>query len=91
MCLSGGQLQRAIAARALVRSPELLVVDDLSSALDVETERALWDGLASRDRDEAPFALLVVSHRPAALDRADRIVALRNGRIEESTAVASGA
>jgi ATP-binding cassette subfamily B protein len=90
MRLSGGQLQRAIAARALVRTPELLVVDDLSSALDVETERALWDGLASRDRNEAPYALLVVSHRPAALDRADRVIALRNGRIEEPTAVASG-
>ncbi len=43
--LSGGQLQRALTARALVRRPELLVVDDVSSALDVETERALWDGL----------------------------------------------
>ena len=48
MRLSGGQLQRALAARALVRRPELLVVDDLSSALDVETERALWEGLADR-------------------------------------------
>ncbi|MGH2449983.1 MAG: ATP-binding cassette domain-containing protein, partial [Candidatus Limnocylindria bacterium] len=43
--LSGGQVQRAAAARAFVRRPELLVVDDLSSALDVDTERALWDRL----------------------------------------------
>src|SRR5262249_32290777 len=64
MRLSGGQLQRALAARALVRTPELLIVDDLSSALDVETERALWAGLTDRsDADASPAALLVVSHR----------------------------
>ncbi|MEY2421881.1 MAG: ATP-binding cassette, subfamily bacterial [Acidimicrobiaceae bacterium] len=86
--LSGGQLQRAVAARALVRQPELLVVDDLSSALDVETERALWDGLLSPDRDGPPLALLVVSHRPNVLDRADRVVVLAGGRILEPTAIA---
>jgi ATP-binding cassette subfamily B protein len=83
--LSGGQLQRALAARALVRQPELLVVDDLSSALDVETERSLWDGLLSADRKGPPLALLVVSHRPAVLNRADRIVTLVGGRIAQPT------
>jgi ATP-binding cassette subfamily B protein len=86
--LSGGQLQRALAARALVRQPELLVVDDLSSALDVETERALWDGLLSPDRQGPPFALLVVSHRPNVLDRADRVVVLSGGRILEPSVLA---
>jgi ATP-binding cassette subfamily B protein len=89
MRLSGGQLQRAIAARALLRAPELLVVDDLSSALDVETERALWDGLLDPARTAAPHALLVVSHRPAVLERADRVIVLDGGRILESRAVAS--
>ena len=46
--LSGGQAQRAAAARTFVRDPELLVFDDLSSALDVETERELWDRLDER-------------------------------------------
>ena len=41
--LSGGQIQRTAAARMFVREPELLVFDDLSSALDVETERILWE------------------------------------------------
>jgi ATP-binding cassette, subfamily B, bacterial len=41
--LSGGQIQRTAAARMFVREPELLVFDDLSSALDVETERSLWE------------------------------------------------
>src|SRR5690606_13012519 len=46
--LSGGQRQRAAAARMFVRNAELLVCDDLSSALDVETEELLWDRLAAR-------------------------------------------
>src|SRR5207248_2292730 len=54
--LSGGQAQRAAAARMFVRSPELLVFDDLSSALDVETERALWERIdeGRRTNDQRP-------------------------------------
>jgi ATP-binding cassette, subfamily B, bacterial len=82
MRLSGGQVQRATAARALVRAPDLLVVDDLSSALDVETERLLWERLADAARDgRGPATLLVVSHRRAALEQADRIVVLDRGRV----------
>jgi ATP-binding cassette subfamily B protein len=84
MRLSGGQLQRALAARALVRQPELLVVDDLSSALDVETEQALWHGLAGRSTaGGSPAALLVVSHRPSVLARADRVITLDEGRVAQ--------
>jgi ATP-binding cassette subfamily B protein len=75
--LSGGQVQRATAARALVRTPQLLVVDDLSSALDVETERLLWERIAGR----GPGTVLVVSHRQAALERADQVVVLDRGRV----------
>jgi ATP-binding cassette subfamily B protein len=78
--LSGGQIQRVAAARMFVRAAELLVFDDLSSALDVETERVLWDRLFARRR----FTALVVSHRRAALRRADRIVLLQDGRIAAS-------
>jgi ATP-binding cassette subfamily B protein len=76
--LSGGQIQRTAAARALVRHPELLVVDDLSSALDVATETEIWDGLFAADAAE--LTVLAVSHRPRVLARADQVIELRSGR-----------
>jgi ATP-binding cassette subfamily B protein len=76
--LSGGQAQRVAAARMFARDPELLVCDDLSSALDVETEARLWERVFAR-----PCATcLVVSHRHAVLRRADRILLLKEGRVE---------
>jgi ATP-binding cassette subfamily B protein len=81
--LSGGQVQRAAAARALVRRAELLVVDDLSSALDVEAERVLWERLLDGpESSDTPATILAVSHRRPALRRADRIVVLKDGRVE---------
>ena len=61
--LSGGQVQRVAAARALARRPALLVVDDLSSALDAATEAELWEGLLAA-ADEDGTSILVVTHRP---------------------------
>ncbi len=76
--LSGGQVQRAAAARAFVRQPELLVVDDLSSALDVATEHRLWDGLFAEA--EHDLTVLAVSHRHHVLARADQVIELESGR-----------
>ncbi len=93
--LSGGQIQRVAAARMLVRDAELLVFDDLSSALDVETEKLFWKGLCKRDwrleigdyEAQSPISslqsptFLVVSHRRAVLRLADQIVVMADGRI----------
>lgn len=104
--LSGGQLQRSATARMAVRQPELYVFDDLSSALDVNTEKVLWERLfASRQptaqqqtngsgklttaaqyqdpKWHAPTCL-VVSHRRPALQRADLIIVLKDGRVHDS-------
>jgi ATP-binding cassette, subfamily B, bacterial len=104
--LSGGQVQRTAAARMFVRGAELLVIDDLSSALDVETENTLWERLFSGIGDkrsaggsyglgigrtldsQSPVpnpqspTILAVSHRRAALTRANRIIVLKDGRVE---------
>src|SRR6185437_10166146 len=73
-----GQVQRAAAARMLARGAELLVIDDLASALDIETERVLWERLfASGD-----VTCLAVSHHRVALRRADHIIVLKEGQVE---------
>ncbi|MCB9157592.1 MAG: ABC transporter ATP-binding protein [Caldilineaceae bacterium] len=118
--LSGGQVQRVAAARVFIRQPELLVFDDLSSALDVETEQKLWERIAGFSNSDVRFTkghgddllhvtqepragqqlvnentirksyivhrkstCLAVSHRRAVLQRADQIIVLKDGKVED--------
>jgi ATP-binding cassette, subfamily B, bacterial len=76
--LSGGQVQRVALARMFVREAELLVLDDVSSALDSETEAELWARLLDR---RSAVTCLVVSHRPAVLRCADQVLVLEDGRV----------
>ncbi|NPC95352.1 ABC transporter ATP-binding protein [Nocardioides sp. zg-DK7169] len=76
--LSGGQRQRISLARALVRRPRLLVLDDATSAVDPEVEARI---LAALRRDSAGASLLVVAYRKATIALADEVVHLADGRI----------
>lgn len=76
--LSGGQIQRTAAARMFARKAELYVFDDISSALDVDTEVTLWNRLFNDDKPTC----LVVSNRKFVLQHADNIIVMREGKIE---------
>ncbi len=80
LALSGGERQRLALARALVRAPEFLILDEATSELDAESERAILEAVA---RLRGRVTVLFVSHREAVLRAADRIVVLEEGRVVE--------
>jgi ATP-binding cassette, subfamily B, multidrug efflux pump len=79
--LSGGQKQRISIARALLRKPELLILDDCLSAVDTETEEIILDEL---QKEAATRATIIVSHRISSIRNATNIIVLDQGRIIES-------
>lgn len=78
--LSGGQKQRIAIARALVRKAPILILDDSTSALDMETEHDL---LLNLDKSKEKFTKFIVAHRISAVKNADMIIYLENGEIKE--------
>lgn len=78
--LSGGQKQRVLLARALYRRPSILILDEGTANLDVETEELIADLISG-----LPITRIVVAHRPALLARADRVLVMSNGRLSEAT------
>jgi subfamily B ATP-binding cassette protein MsbA len=84
--LSGGQRQRIAIARALAGRPPILILDEATSSLDVDSEGEVLRALASLERE---ITLVVVSHRLSAVQGADRIVVLEEGLIAESGSHAS--
>ena len=78
--LSGGQKQRLAIARAILQRPRILLLDDVLSAVDSETETAILAGLKDWTRD---LTSLIVTHRLSAVTHADEIVVLEDGRIVE--------
>lgn len=78
--LSGGQKQRIALARALVREPKVLVLDDPLSAVDAKTESSILDAV---ERQAQARTVVLVTHRVAAASRCDQIVVLDEGRVLE--------
>ena len=79
--LSGGQRQRLTIARALVRDPSILVLDEATSAVDNETEAAIQRSLLRVSRQRTT---IVIAHRLSTIRHADAIHVLRGGRVAES-------
>lgn len=79
--LSGGQKQRIAIARALVRKAKILILDDSTSALDMETEHELLKNLSNRKHESTTF---IIAHRISAVKNADLIIYLEDGQIKES-------
>jgi ABC-type multidrug transport system fused ATPase/permease subunit len=77
--LSGGQRQRLALARAVVRSPRLLVLDDATSAVDPHVEAQILEGLRTAGRDTT---VVVVAYRMATITLADEVVYVEHGRVE---------
>jgi ATP-binding cassette subfamily B protein len=79
--LSGGQKQRISIARALLRKPRLLILDDCLSAVDTETEEIILEEL---QKDAQERATIIISHRISSIRNATKIIVLDQGRIIES-------
>ncbi len=80
MGLSGGQKQRISITRALVRQAKVLILDDSTSALDMETEYRLLKNLSNRENTSTTF---IIAHRISAVKNADLIIYLEDGEIKE--------
>jgi len=78
--LSGGQKQRTAIARAILRNPRILILDDALSSVDTLTEERILEGLAGAMRGRT---VILISHRVSTVRQADRIVVLEHGRIVE--------
>ena len=79
--LSGGQLQRIAIARALYRSPKVLILDEITSALDTQTEKEVLSSIRTLDKS---ITIIVIAHRKSTLKNCDKIIQIENGQIQKT-------
>ena len=81
--LSGGQKQRIAIARALMKKPKILILDESTSALDSESEFEIWNSI-DKFRKEMKMGIIVIAHRLSSVKNCDRIIVVDHGIITES-------
>jgi subfamily B ATP-binding cassette protein MsbA len=79
--LSGGQRQRLALARAFIRDPQVLILDEATNSLDLIAEGVVQDALAQFGRNRT---VLIVAHRICTIEHADKIVVLDSGKVIEA-------
>lgn len=79
--LSGGEKQRISIARALLRDPKILILDEATAAMDTQTERSIQEALDMLTKDRTT---IIIAHRLSTLRNADNLIALENGKVAES-------
>ena len=77
---SGGERQRIALARAILRQPQILILDEATNAIDIDTEAAIFQRLSAARPD---LTIIVVAHRPSTLAVCDRIIRFEEGRLVE--------